>query len=217
MDGRRFDRLVATLNRDDSRRRLLRLFGGGAAASLLGVLGIRNADAACAHLGGKCGGGKKCCAEARCRGGRCKCAAGKKKCGKGCIDANACCTHKPLESLVVPADGVPVTATLANPERFHLYRASGTTGNGLTRCDADFCFDPADPADHFDRCGNNPAGSELGVLIGGRPGNWGNFREDHVYEQKIAFTFGNNPTFSFGDCDFSDNAGEIRIDIFPCE
>jgi hypothetical protein len=217
MDGNQLDGLALVLGRITGRQALLRGLGVFAAAWAFGRV-PKEAAAACARPGVRCGGDKKCCAGAKCAGGRCKCAAGKKICGKGCIAKGTCCTAKPLETLFVPADGTPVTAGVqAGPGIVHLFRASGTTDNGQTRCDADFCFDPADPDDNFGTCGNDPAGSELGVRINGFPGVWGSFAQNHVYTKTVTFSSANNPTFSFGDCDFPDNGGEIKIEIFPCD
>jgi hypothetical protein len=79
MDGQRLAAAAQAVVAGESRRQLL----GGAVSSRLatglGWLGFD--DAATARLKV----GKKCCAGARCKGGRCKCKSGLSTCASACV------------------------------------------------------------------------------------------------------------------------------------
>lgn len=93
VDDDRFDAIVKHLGFTASRRRALRLTGGGALAALLGRSGLDGAEAArrCPGSRKKCG--ERCCREGLiCRGGRCAqpkppvsgCPEGTEACGVEC-------------------------------------------------------------------------------------------------------------------------------------
>ncbi len=216
MDGSRFDDVARAFSPPSSRRSFLKTLSGGALAALLARAGLEDAAAACVHLGRRCGNGKKCCAGTKCKGRRCTCPTGQKACRGACVAKDSCCAGDRLETLFVPVNGNPkASATVAEAGESYLLRASGTFANNATRCDAEFCFEPAAPANRFDRCNNSPTGTDLAITVNGANPGWGDFRPDHVYEVATTAAVG-GLTFRYSDCDFSGNVGSLTVEIFPC-
>jgi hypothetical protein len=56
---------------------------------LLGLPSLQEAAAACVRPNKRCGNGKKCCAGAACRSGKCRCKTGLTACNDRCVDTNA--------------------------------------------------------------------------------------------------------------------------------
>lgn len=74
MDSTRFDRWTRSLAASPpSRRTLLRTLAGAALGGALGLVGLREAAAACRLVQQTCDAGRHCCPGARCTHGRCRC------------------------------------------------------------------------------------------------------------------------------------------------
>jgi hypothetical protein len=96
VDDLRFDCFTKTLATPNTRRGVL----GGLAAALIGLAGLRGADAAaCRQAGASCNQHADCCT-GQCgpkdtRGRRtCACARGEKYCNGRCIPEEACCSDR---------------------------------------------------------------------------------------------------------------------------
>ncbi len=70
MDSQRFDDLSRTLATARSRRGALKTLAGGALGGLLGLVGVREAAAACRAPKKPCEKGRQCCTK-RCKRGKC--------------------------------------------------------------------------------------------------------------------------------------------------
>ena len=93
MDSRQFDALARTVASGTTRRRVVRLIGGGGVAGALSMLGFRDVqgqeageeDARCRGAGERCDRDGQCCAE-RCISGQCTCKGPRGSCfvDRGC-------------------------------------------------------------------------------------------------------------------------------------
>ena len=101
VDECRFDGLARNMAAASTRRATLKVLGGGAAASLLALVGrgaaaqeITDEGTGCRSTGSHCDKDKKCCSK-RCTAGLCICRARGQKCRFGGRRRNkACCSGK---------------------------------------------------------------------------------------------------------------------------
>jgi hypothetical protein len=193
------------------------LEGRGRADATAPAATVASAAAACVKAGKKCGNGQGCCQGTACKGKRCRCLNDLKVCRGACVPRSFCCVGERLETVVVPADGSMVTTTTrTRPGQQFRFRASGTFANGETRCDAEFCFNPNNLQELFDRCGDRPIGTDLGIVVNNVKASWGDvFRLDHTYEIDL-FVFGEEITLRYTDCASSDNIGSLTVEIIRC-
>ena len=114
MDDARFDRLTRGIAAGPSRRGLIKI-AFGAAAAALGLSAAADAAATKRGPGSICRKDGECVDGAICKAvsGRsvCTCASGFKACGSACIPTAACCAAKDCKD-----DGNPCTTSVCNPD-----------------------------------------------------------------------------------------------------
>ena len=128
-----------------------------------------------------------------------------------------------LETILVPANGAPRTTTVVlQSGQTYTIRVSGTVnvgGAGTGTADAEFANFSDVPNSLSDDCDNAGTLVDVGLAINdtqidaNRLPNWGEFNVGHVYEVQYIGT-GAPITFSFHDCNFSDNSGNLVVQIF---
>lgn len=147
-----------------------------------------------------------------------ECPAGQKACRGGCVAQDSCCAGNQLETVFVPVTGGTRNAdTVAEAGDTFLFRVSTTFASNAIRCDAEFCFNPSNPQDNFDRCDDSGGTSvDVAVLVNGESPGWGAFNTDHIYEATATFAAGGLMRFGYSDCDLVGNVGFLPLEIFPC-
>jgi hypothetical protein len=86
----RWTRLFATSR---PRRHTTRLLVGTVAGALLVRFDLAETRAGCARAGKKCDKENKCCAGAKCQGGKCRCKSGLTQCGSRCVNTETNPNH----------------------------------------------------------------------------------------------------------------------------
>ena len=125
-----------------------------------------------------------------------------------------------VETLQVPANcsSVASTTVLQSGVTYQI-RVSGTvnTGNG-TSADAEFADFSNLPTSLMNNCDNSATGIDIGLAINDsqmgqtKAPNWGAFKTNHTYVSTIQGN-GQPLSFSFHDCDCSDNSGFLSVEI----
>lgn len=86
-----FDELARELGRGVDRRGAVTRLAGVISGTVLGVVALGKASAACVKPGKKFRKGKKCCQGSKKKGKRCRCVGGGTPCGKTCCTAPEVC------------------------------------------------------------------------------------------------------------------------------
>lgn len=130
---------------------------------------------------------------------------------------------KQLETVLVPAAGTPrTTSTVLQAGQTYMIRVSGTVnvgGEGTGTADAEFANFSDVPNSLADNCDNAGTLVDVGLAINdtqldaNRLPDWGGFNVGHVYEVEYIGT-GAPITFSFHDCNYSDNTGNLVVQIY---
>jgi|GEM_PF-2137260 len=125
-----------------------------------------------------------------------------------------------VETLQVPAncDSTTSSTVLQSGVTYQL-RVSGTvnTGNGVM-ADAEFANFSNVPSSLVNTCdstGTDSTATDIGLIVNGSQlgqTDWGTFRTNHTYVTTIQGT-GQPLSFSFHDCDCSDNSGFLAVEI----
>jgi hypothetical protein len=131
--------------------------------------------------------------------------------------------YQPLETILVPADGTPRTSsTVLQSGVTYKILVSGTVnvgGQGSGTADAEFADFSNVPTSLVDDCMDaTNAQVDIGLAINdsqldaSKLPNWGEFNSGHVYRIDYVGT-GAPITLGFHDCNYSDNSGNLVVQI----